>query len=273
MRPDKGLRLHTEHRTVFTFYRYRSPRLKQRLVDNLHRSHRIIHDIINIFHQFHTSGKHLHRSLGNIPASQRYFGRRRRLITSFQIKLILLRFLFRIALGLIIQLLENILGSHAIIIDFLLQVRTERFKHRKHNPTPVRIYRHPFDIVETTIRNSIHLGIQIIQIQHGKQYLIVNIPGRQIIHLRTRFVVLVEHIQYKILRTEIVTSDVVHILHHQIPSRQIRTLHRTPQHLHYQGRRCRQCIGSQFTDGINFTPDSILIRHSEHLIRIQRLIQ
>ena len=188
---EQALTLHREGRLVLEFALYVRAGLQDRLVQNRHRTHRVIDRIIDVLYQFrtssrygHTSARHVHRSEVNLAAV-------RALVLTFDGKLVLLCHLLRNNEGRVVQFLEHVLVRQLIVADLRPQETTERLQYRENDSSASRQNRITFDIVELTVRRRIVTAVQAVELHHAQQLFTLDLRFRQILNIRTDRVVAV----------------------------------------------------------------------------------
>ena len=254
-------------------------RLDNRLIQYRHSSHRVVHRIIHVLYQRRTSCSHHHTSARDIHRIQANLIARRTFVFTYQGKLILLRQLLCHHQGRVIQLLEHIFLRYCGIPNRLCQITTKGLQHREDDSSCRGYCCITLHIVKATVWRVVITRVQTIQLHHAQQLFALHSTLHQVLHIRSHRVVTILHIQFKLIARHLACAYRVHVLHHQVPSTFIlrtRCIVRALQHLQQQRIRRLKRLSSirrKLTHLIHLTAIRILIRHSQHLILIQRSTQ
>ena len=277
---EHALVVHSEIGLVFKGDINRSTRIEHALIDDGNRTHTIVDGVVHVFGQGDAAGRHLHGALGHIHRVQLNLGAGTRLVTTFQVVLVLGGILLRQRTCSAVQCIEGIAFGSGGVGQYGAQVLAERFNGGEINLTIVGVDGTSLrgrivDEVENTIRNRVLLLVQSIQ-PHQLDQCDALFVTRVEEAVGNAFVIAgVEDVQTEVIFGNLIGIQTVNVLHHQVPQRRFGIQRGALQQLDAQAVRCADLIG-KFADLIDvvIADDGILESNGQHLIggecRIQR---
>ena len=138
MQPEQTLPLHRERGLILQLHIHLRAALNDTLVEDGHRSHRIIDRIIDILHQRRTARGHGHTSARNVHRVQTDLATAGAFELTHKFELVLLGHLLGIHQRRVVQLLERIFGGNLVIAYRLTQVIAERLQYREDDSAATR---------------------------------------------------------------------------------------------------------------------------------------
>ena len=202
------------------------------LVQDGHLARRVVHRVVTALLQGHATSCHHHRTLGHVVGSQRDDIGTRSLELSCQDKFVFLCRLLGYGLRRVIQFVKHILVGHAAqssLFQLAAQVVTERLCRGQEHATILN--RIATDKVELPIGMGLHVIVQTVQSHHLQQRAVLDGLLRQVGQVDARCVALVLDIHFELGLLDR-GSQVVHVLHHQVPVSLCRVVARVLQRFH-----------------------------------------
>ena len=244
------------------------------LVEDGHLTSRIIHAIVGTLYKLHASGCYLHRTLRHIESTKRDDICRCSTELSLQHVLVFLGYLLCNGLRRVVEFHEAILLGDGSIDTFLneifIKVISERLCRRQEHTT-VRngITLH---IVEISVRVWSVIVVKTVGTQHLYQYLVFHLRFRQISEINACGIALELDIKSEPVFLHR-RSEIVNILHHQVPVGLRRVVTGVLQRLHEKCLRHIGDVAGELAHLIGHTAVSVFVGNGKHLVGLQRRAQ
>ena len=231
---------------------------------------------MNVLYELLSSGGHGHGTLRHVHRVQRYFAAAARSIASSEEEFVVHGVLLGHELGTVVQLIIYvIIRQYPVSYRFKLtpQVISKRLGHREHDAPVARNNSESWNKVIHPIGEGVVVVVEFIDVQNAKKNLVGQFAFWNEVHRLTGFVIRVQYIQSEILRIDLECTNVVDVLHHQIPHRLVHGNDDTLQQLHHQGLWSNDTVVREFPYLIGLTVEGVLEGYPKHLIGIQTLVQ
>ena len=131
MRANQRFSLHREGGLVLQLDVHIGSGVQNRLVQDSHRSHRVVHRIVHVFSQFGSTCRHGHAASRHIHRAQLDLAAVRALVLALQSELVLLAHLLCNHQRRVVQFLEHIFVCNPVIANRSPQAAAERFEQRE----------------------------------------------------------------------------------------------------------------------------------------------
>ena len=207
--------------------------IQDALVDDGDTAHAVIHQIVAVLCQGHTSGCYDYGALRNVGYAQVNLAAVASLVLAGKQELVVLGNLFGNGLGAVIQFREAIFVGYCVIANPFAKMASERFRHRKNDASAAD--GESFNIVELAVAVQVVVGVQTVQLHGTQQGGVLQLFLGDIGQIHARAVALILDVQTELLAAHAAGAQVVDVLHHQFPAGRFGASGGALQQLHEKG--------------------------------------
>ena len=240
------------------------------LIQNSHLSGGVVHRVVATLLERHTTGRHHHRSGGDVIGTKWNHVLGGALELSHEDVLVFFGGLLRDGLSLTVELREHVFpslyGVETCCQQLPTQITAEGLcRRQKHTTVAHGVALH---VVEVTVRMGLVVIVETVAAQELQQRLVLHPGIGDIGQIHTCGITLELDVETEVgfLHRR---GQVIHVLHHQVPVALGRIVRGVLQGFHEEGLRGIGQVAGKLTHLIGHATRCELIGHSEHLVRLK----
>ncbi len=150
---------------------------------------------------------------------------------------------------------------------------TERLDNREDNLTRGRINRIVLDEVEEAVGIALLIGVDAVEIHHLQKRLVVETGHGQIVYLCAGGVGEIFDVELELRLLNLVSANIIHVLHHQVPHREIGRRSGALEHLQIQRLVGGGDVARELADLKDLAIVRIFVGHGEDFVGVQRALE
>ena len=214
---EHGLALHVEHGVALHRHVHRGAGIEDALVDDGHRTHGVVDGVVAVLGERDATGGDLHRAARHVVGAQLDDIAARAGMLAREEELVLLGYLLGNGLGGVVELLKHILVRHGIVAYGLAQVGTEGLYHGEDDAARRGLHGVTLDVVVEAVGVGVLLGVETVEVHHLQEGLALQVGLGQVGEVGAGAVALVLDDELEVLGADAVGTEVVDVLHHEVP--------------------------------------------------------
>ncbi len=272
-RAGKGFCLHVEERIVLKADPNRHPRGQEAFVQDAHLAQGVIHREVLVFNQLAAARRDRNRSARYVEGVELDQRTSRRLVAATEHEFVELGLLLGAEKRRVVELLEDVALFFLLRGQLARQSRTKGLQDGQDHPASLAQDCNPLDVVKQSIWEGVVVAVDMVQIQHLNQQLVLDRRFGQEGNGQARFVVSVQHLQAEILGRKLEGIQAVHVLHHQVPNGRLHIEQGVLQQLQYQRLGRDNTVVGKFADLVGPAVSRVLVGDRKNFILVECGVQ